>query len=133
MILIDTHALIWLDRGDPSLGKKARAAAADALTNSRLWVSAISYCEIALLVAQGKLRIRLPVERWRTDLMQNGIRERMIDGALAITAIQLDGLHKDPADRLIVATAMTMQATLLTADEKILRWPGPLRRLDARL
>ncbi|MEK0084802.1 type II toxin-antitoxin system VapC family toxin [Benzoatithermus flavus] len=133
MILIDTHALIWLDRGDSSLGRKARTAAADALTNSRLRVSAIGYREVALFVAQGNLRVRLPVERWRTDPMQNGIRERMIDGALAIAAIQPDGLHKDPADRLIVATALSLDATLLTADEHILAWPGPPRRLDARL
>ena len=62
-----------------------------------------------------------------------GLIELPITGAIGITALQLRNLHPDTADRLIVATAQEVGATLLTADEKILAWPGRLDRRDARL
>jgi PIN domain nuclease of toxin-antitoxin system len=54
-----------------------------------------------------------------------------LDGAIAHGATELPDLHPDPADRFIVATALTLGATLLTADQAILSWPGPLRRQRA--
>jgi PIN domain nuclease of toxin-antitoxin system len=66
------------------------------------------------------------------------------DGELAVSAItfweiallvagELDTLHGDPADRFIAATAIVHDATLVTADEKLLRWRHPLRRQNAEL
>lgn len=132
MILLDTHTLWWLDQDLPMLGKNALAAADEALTTGALVVSAISFCEIAKLVRQGRLGLRKTVAEWRDGLLQEQLRERPVDGDIAIMAVNLHDLHRDPADRLIVATALALDATLLTADERLLGWPGPLRRADAR-
>ena len=132
MIILDTHALVWLVNRDPKLGEEARELADIALTEWRLWVSAITFCEIAYLVRQSKLQLQASTAEWRRDLMSRGLRERTIDGTVAIEAVQLADFHKDPADRLIVATALRMGAGLLTADEDMLAWGGPLERYDAR-
>jgi PIN domain nuclease of toxin-antitoxin system len=133
LILLDTHVLWWLDQQVSSLGTKARALADDALSEGELCVSAISFCEIAALVRQGRLGLQPPMATWRRDLMQRGLLERMVDGEVAISAVELPTMHRDPADRIIVATALVLAATLLTADERILAWAGPLERCDARL
>ncbi|HEX2162965.1 MAG TPA: PIN domain nuclease, partial [Thermoanaerobaculia bacterium] len=58
--------------------------------------------------------------------------ELPLAGDVAVAATQLDGFHADPADRFIVATAQATAATLVTADSRILDWPGRLKRHDAR-
>lgn len=86
----------------------------------------ITICEVACFVRQFRLPMTVPVVQWRRDLLALGRHERMIDGTLAIEAMQLAGFHKDLADRLIVAAAISLGADLLTADDKILDWRGPL-------
>jgi PIN domain nuclease of toxin-antitoxin system len=130
-VLLDTHALIWLDQDDPSLGIEARKHADFALHQGRLAVSAISFWEIAMLVTKGRVTMGLPVSAWRRDLLSLGLLEIPIDGDIGITAAKLD-LHGDPADRLIVATAQIKGAALLTADQPLLQWDNALERIDAR-
>jgi PIN domain nuclease of toxin-antitoxin system len=84
-------------------------------------------------VARGRLRVRGPVARWRHELLERGIVELPLGGGTCIAAAQLRDFHADPADRFIVATAHVIGATLITADQRILGWTGPLDRHDARL
>ena len=133
MIVLDTHVLLWLDRHDPSLGRKAIAIAAEALAAVALAVSAITFWEIALLLRKRRLQLKLPVARWRRDFVNQGLVEIPVTGAIGIAAAGLQGFHPDPADRLIVATVQKLGGTLLTADERILGWPGHLDRRDARV
>ncbi len=133
LILIDTHALIWLDQGDPALGSDSRKLADEALSEGLLAVSAISFWEIALLALKGRIAIDLDVERWRLDLIGTGLVELPLDGEIGVTAARLDDLHGDPADRFILATARANDAVLLTADKQLLDWPGRLARHDARV
>ena len=70
---------------------------------------------------------------WRLDLLQAGLTEWPLDGETAIRATGLGGLPEDPADRFIVACALTHGAALVTADEALLRWPHALERIDARV
>ncbi len=81
---------------------------------------------------KAKSRIRFPedVEIWRREQLQQGMMEIAIDGQIGILAASLSDFHADPADRLIVATALE-GSTLLTADARILDWPGQLDRLRA--
>ena len=72
------------------------------------------------------------MREWRNELLTAGIIELVLDGDIALRAIELNGLAEDPADRFIVATALTHQAVLLTADEKLLDWRHSLERHDAR-
>ena len=68
---------------------------------------------------------------WRMDLLREGLIEIPVDGDIGIRANALADFHADPADRIIVATAMGGHR-LVTADERILAWDGSLARLDAR-
>lgn len=115
------------------MGFTARHLADAAIVTGDLAISAISLWEIALLVRKERLRIGQPLVAWRRDLLQRGVIELPLGGATCIAAAQLKDFHADPADRLIVATVQELGATLLTADEKILRWPGRLDRRDARI
>ena len=133
LILIDTQALIWLDRHDPALGQSSRKLVDEALRDEALAVSAITFWEIAMLIFKGRFAMDLTVERWRLDLLGAGLIEIALDGGIGMAAAQLGDLHKDPADRFILATASSNDAVLLTADQRLLDWPGNLQRHDARL
>ena len=132
LILLDTHVLIWLDQDDHRLGPATNRVIDVALVAVRLAVSAITFWEVALLVAKGRLALASSAMAWRRDVLGHGAIELPVDGAGGVRAAELVAFHADPADRFIVATALAHDATLLTADERILAWPGPLRRLDAR-
>jgi len=130
VILLDTHAVVWLAT-DQGLGKKSRRIADKALADDNLAVSAITFWELTMLVAKGRLRaLKSPTEQ-RTKLLAAGIRELPLTGEIAILAGELENLHGDPADRIIAATAIAHDATLMTADENLLRWRHPLKRQNA--
>lgn len=132
MILLDTHVLVWLDQGAGELGVSAREQADRALQNDALVVSAISFWEIAMLGSKGRLGVRRPLGPWRRGLIELGVGELPLDGEIAVVAGEFDDMHGDPADRIIVATALRHGARLMTADRKLLSWPGPIERIDAR-
>lgn len=133
MILIDTHVLVWMDSDAPNLGKKSRHLIQQAWDSESLFVSAISFWECAMLEQRNRLALPMPAHAWRMDLLASGLQEHYVDGDIAILATQLEFLHKDPADRFITATALSLSATLVTADERLLTWPHRLQRQDARL
>lgn len=78
------------------------------------------------------MQLSAPTPLWRNHILNFGIREVPLTASMAIRADGLTDCHADPADRFIIATALTLDVTLLTADEQILRWPGQLDRLNAR-
>lgn len=132
MLILDTHVLIWLDEGNPRLGRRALEAINEALVAGKLRVAAISFWEVAMLVEKRRLIINPELDKWRSELLQAGLNELPLKGATAIRAGQLRKFHGDPADRLIVATALDNAATLVTADEKILSWGQLKQKIDAR-
>ena len=131
MIVLDTHALLWMDRNDPMLGPQARALIENTWRSDVVAVSAISFWETALLADRGRIVLPVSAEAWRLDLLQAGLREIAVDGRVSLLATRLEGLHRDPADRFIVATSLQLGATLVTADRQILGWDGALPRQDA--
>jgi PIN domain nuclease of toxin-antitoxin system len=133
LILLDTHCLVWMDQADTRMGRSARGLADAAIEVTELAVSVISFWEVALLVARGRLGVRRPIARWRHELLERGIVELPLGGGTCIAATQLEDFPADPADRFIVATTQALGATLVTADQRILAWAGPLERHDARL
>jgi PIN domain nuclease of toxin-antitoxin system len=130
VIVLDTHAAIWLatDRG---LGRQSQRMADKALSEDRLAVSTFSFWELAMLIAKGRLRTLKSASEERAKLIAGGIRELPVSGDIAILAAELENLNGDPADRIIAATAIAHDATLMTADEKLLRWRHRLKRQDA--
>lgn len=131
-MLLDTNALIWDVEGQERLGPDSRKCADSALQKDRLFVSAISFWEVALLVKRGRLVLAYASSEWRNIALSLGIRELPLTGDIGIQAAELDGLPGDPADRMITATALAQGATLITADASILGWSGTLDRHDAR-
>lgn len=130
VILLDTHVLLWFRFGHARLGREARRAIEDAWRTGEAGVSAISFWEISLLLAKGRITMLQDVGAWRQRLLREGLREIPVDGATGIRATELVDFHADPADRLIVATALDGHR-LVTADRRILDWPGPLSRQRA--
>ena len=130
-MLIDTQVMLWLRLGSPRLGPRARLEIEEAWQSDDLAVSAISFWEVAMLGAKGRIQLALDVGQWRREQLEQGLVEIPIDGAIAIRAGLLSDMHGDPADRIIVATALQGHR-LATADERLLNWSGRLGRLDAR-
>lgn len=130
MILLDTHVLLWFRFGHARLGSESRRAIEHAWRTGEAAVSAISFWEIALLHDKRRLTLLQEIGTWRRRLFREGLNEIPVDGEIGIRAAELVNFHPDPADRLIVATALGGHQ-LATADQRILDWPGPLSRLRA--
>ena len=133
MKLLDTHVLVWLTEGNPRLGSDSLHTINSALKAGKLGVPAICFWEIAILVAKQRLTLQMDLNVWRFELLQTGLLEIPLQGSTTIRAGQLISFNGDPADRMIVSTAIENSATLITADEKILGWDGLLQKIDARL
>jgi PIN domain nuclease of toxin-antitoxin system len=121
VIVLDTHTLVWWVNGDESLSKKAKAAIDLELDGGHIIVSAISAWEIAMLVKQEKLVLSMDVESWLATVAKiEAVRFVPVDVEIGVKSVELPGeFHKDPADRLIVATARKLAVPLITKDEKI--------------
>ena len=116
--------------GDARLGTVARGEIERAWLSDELAVSAISFWEVAMLAAKGRLRLDVNVLAWRREQLEQGVVEIPVDGETGIRAAELSNFHADPADRLIVATALAGHR-LMTSDRRILGWSGSLNCLDA--
>ena len=130
MILADTHVLVWQEQGEQRMGLQTRRTLERALREGDLAVSAISFWEVGMRVQKGQLDFRLDLIAWRRDLLRQGLAEVPVNGEIAARASLLQNMHGDPADRIIVATALEGH-TLVTGDRLILDWQGDLNRLDA--
>ena len=121
MIVLDTHALVWWANGDAALSKKAKNAIERELDGGQIMVSAISAWEIAMLVAHEKLVLSMDVPSWLSTVGQiEAVRFVPVDVEIGVKSTALPGeFHKDPADRMIVATARKLNVPLVTRDEKI--------------
>lgn len=124
-LVLDTHVVLWWQEGGKRLSRRV-AAAVDAA--SSLLISPITFWEIAMLISKGRVHLDRPTSTWVADLLASEDRLAVAELSphVAIVAGELDDFHGDPADRLIVATAMHQHATLATKDRRILRHAGSL-------
>jgi PIN domain nuclease of toxin-antitoxin system len=132
VIVLDTHVLVWAASDDRKLGRKARALIDQQWASGRVAVPAIAFWEVGLLQERSRLRLPSTVREWRDSVLAAGAIELPLDGTVAVRALDLAGLHDDPADRFIVATALVHEAALVTADERLLDWRHAMERHDAR-
>jgi PIN domain nuclease of toxin-antitoxin system len=132
VILLDTHVLIWVVTNSRKPGRATRALVERAWDSGVVAVSAITFWETALLQSKGRLKLEPTPAELRHNTLTSGLTEIAVDGAIGIRAVDVEDLGDDPADRLIVATALVHNATLVTADERLLAWPHSLERQDAR-
>ncbi|MGH8499487.1 MAG: type II toxin-antitoxin system VapC family toxin [Methylococcales bacterium] len=121
MIVLDTHAWIWWVSNPEKLSKKARKLIVDAMDQRNICISAISAWEAALLVARGRLRLTMDVGEWIQESEKiSSVKFIPVTNAIAVKSVFLPGrLHDDPADRMIIATALTLGATVISKDKKI--------------
>ena len=124
MIILDTHIWVLWNHNDPRLTNHDQ----DIINQQRsqgLGICSISLIEISRLVTKKRLILPCSIQEWfKIALEQEGIQLLSITPKIAIDAYKLPGnFHKDPADRLIVATARIYDVSLLTIDNKILAYP----------
>jgi PIN domain nuclease of toxin-antitoxin system len=123
MLLLDTHALVFLASDQKKLTSHGKSLLRQAA--GRLFFSAISSLEIALLVKRGRLELPLPPAAFVTEsLRQHGITELAVDTPIAIAAAGLPDIHNDPFDRLLIATAVIHRLDLFSKDTVLPRYPG---------
>jgi PIN domain nuclease of toxin-antitoxin system len=131
VILLDTHVALWSTVDSDAVGKRCRRIIRQALVENQLAISAVSFWEIALLIAKGRLRWPQSASEARRIMLNEGATELPLTGEIAILAGEIEGLHGDPADRFIVATAIAHDTILVTADDRLLQWQHGLRRHNA--
>ncbi|SKA24159.1 PIN domain nuclease, a component of toxin-antitoxin system (PIN domain) [Enhydrobacter aerosaccus] len=132
-VVLDTNVLVWALEGDKALGSRAARLIDQAVIGGVAHVSAISFWELGLRIREGKFGLAIPLSDWRAQVLRLGVREVPVDGTIGVTASELQDLHFDPTDRLIVATALRLGASLATSDARLLAWKGPLACIDARV
>ncbi|HWP91246.1 MAG TPA: type II toxin-antitoxin system VapC family toxin [Thermodesulfobacteriota bacterium] len=125
MILLDTHVWVWWVSGIERLSSKANRLITKAKNRDAIYISSISVWEIAQLVERGRLQLTLDVTGWvaKSEALPF-VHFIPVDNSIAIKSVQLPSpLHPDPADRIIIATALALGFPLITRDEKIARYP----------
>ena len=130
-LLLDTHPIVWLTEQVPRLGRAARRRCDAALAAGEIAVPAVVFYELGRGLSRGRIEGPGSVREWRMRLLSMGVREISLSAEIAIRASELENLSRDPMDRLIIATALVEQASLMTADQAILDWSGRLQRHDA--
>jgi PIN domain nuclease of toxin-antitoxin system len=116
-LLLDTHIWLWF-RGDTKrLGRRVSQALKD--VENELWLSPISTWEALTLHKKGRVHLLGDLTEWVARATA-GIREAVLTHEIATVALELP-MHKDPSDRMIAATALVLDLTLVTADERLLQ------------
>ncbi len=122
-LLLDTHTWIWAQETPEKFGRRAATLIQD--TANGLFISAMAAMELARLVFLHRIQLAEPASAWVADSIRSlGAQSLDVTAHIAAEAYELPGkFHKDPIDRVLVATARLHNLTLVTADDLILRYP----------
>jgi PIN domain nuclease of toxin-antitoxin system len=124
-LLLDTHIALWLDSGDDRLRSSTRHLIDRCWqSGGTIYLSAVTAWEIALLVDTRRIELDIPIEAWIARFLErSGIEPVPLGHRAACRSYRLHHLeHRDPADRLLIATAIELDCPLVTYDERILRF-----------
>ncbi len=123
-LLLDTHALIWFVEGREKLNAAGLQAIESAIKERTLYLCAISFWEVAMLVQRQRIILNEPVLPWFKKVIKIlSLRVVEISPEVAIESIALPGESQgDPADRMIMAAARLYELKLATRDTKILKY-----------
>jgi PIN domain nuclease of toxin-antitoxin system len=121
--LLDTHIWVWLQEGMDGLSPALIHRLNSAVVRRHVFVSAVSIWEIGTLVARGRLQLNSSLETWVGSALNAGMELIPLDAQIAVECTRLPGdIHRDPAGRMLVATARVMGLALVTVDERILAY-----------
>jgi PIN domain nuclease of toxin-antitoxin system len=126
-LLLDTHLLLWVAANSKRVPRQAADLIDD--PNHILMFSVISLIEVAIKTARARPEFQVDAGRLRSMLLAAGYDELEVAGDHAIALGQLDPVHKDPFDRLLLAQAIVEGANLVTADAMLARYPGPILKV----
>jgi PIN domain nuclease of toxin-antitoxin system len=124
--LLDTHVLLWAAGRPEKLSRKTRVLLND--VENSLWFSPVSLWEIVIKQSIGRDDFTVDPRQLRRGLLDNGYGELSVTGAHALAVDDLPPLHRDPFDRMLLAQSRVEALTLLTADDMVLRYPGPVQK-----
>jgi PIN domain nuclease of toxin-antitoxin system len=125
--LLDTHLLLWAANEPERLPKAARALIVT--PDNELLFSAASIWEVAIKSARGRKNFQSNASVFRRALIDNGYEELEITSEHALHLERLPDIRWDPFDRILVCQATVEGLTLLTNDEKVAQYPGPIRKV----
>ena len=126
MIVLDTHVLLWwATQEDGRLSTAASKVLRDEMESGEIAISSISAWEIAMLIQRKRIALAMDLREWLATVGQiAGVRFVPVDNLIAVESESLPGeFHRDPADRMIVATARKLGKPVVTMDEKIRNYP----------
>ena len=121
-VLLDTHILLWAAADSASLSEKAREILLSG--SAELHFSAASIWEVAIKMGLGRPDFAVDPRQLRRGLLSNGYLELPITGEHAVEVSELEDLHKDPFDRILIAQAKVEGMQLVTADKLVAQYPG---------
>ena len=118
-LLLDTHVWYWSLASPGRLGKRVRTQL-ERKTNE-VWLSPISVWEILVLAERGRVRLDADPRKWVTEALERTpLKEAVLNHEVALRSREVSLPHQDPADRFLVATALTYELTLVTADDTLI-------------
>ena len=121
--LLDTHTAIWFFNGDKALSETAKAIILD--TSNRKYMSIVSVWELAIKISLGKMEFHGRAAGFISLAETNGFTVVPIKAAHLTVLESLPWIHRDPFDRLLLATAISEQMILLTTDTNIVKYDVP--------
>lgn len=121
-LLLDTHTFIWAVSQDPRLPASTLAILADPL-NER-FLSSMSVYEMAIKIRLGKLDLKRPLDDFvNAGMRRSQITELPVLARRALASMKLPEIHKDPFDRLLIATAIDEDMALVSVDADVRSYP----------
>lgn len=125
MIVLDTHVLVWFVSSPKKLSRTAQKRINEEIKKNEILVSSISVWEIYMLIKKERIKLAMYPDTWLEKVESLPFIQFVpVDNRIASQSVDLpEPLHNDPADRIIIATALVHGAILVTSDKRILRYP----------
>lgn len=124
-VLLDTHLLIWLRAASDRLPKTVHQTIKN--SDNQLFFSAASIWELSIKESTGKARLELPSKLLHRQLLENDFQEVPVTATHGLGVLLLPPIHKDPFDRILIAQAIAEDMVLMTSDETIAQYEGPIQ------
>ena len=130
-LLLDTNVLLRLSIDSSDISETFKEEVDSGLAGGSIAVSTVTFVETTRLHRHGRIDLGCHPAVWRRERLRSGLREIPVSGDVAVESVLLmnSGFHREPADQLIVATAMPAGMRLATTDEKIIGWAQRSRLL----